>query len=189
MTTSTPHGAPELPFSPLLYVDWADRSKTQTLYTADQMREYARAAIQQAAGAVPEMPKRLDFCSDVWRSYDYGASPRDGYMDGWNDCLDEITSLLAASPSPLGREAACGSQNAESEPQSVLTRTDDPQREAGSSDHLVPCAVGGVTQRKPVGVLCISHFRDNPGMANVEYQSMEDLPPGQHFLYLNPEGT
>lgn len=40
---------PPLPFSPLLVIDWVDKQKSQTLYTADQMREYALAAIASAA--------------------------------------------------------------------------------------------------------------------------------------------
>jgi hypothetical protein len=58
-TPSTPEGLPnlpELPFSPLLSVNWADRTKTRTLFTADQMQAYALAAIaaQQEKVCAPE---------------------------------------------------------------------------------------------------------------------------------------
>lgn len=39
---------------------------------------------------------------------------------------------------------------------------------------------------EPVGVLCISHHMGDPGMENIEYQPMQELPVGQHMLYVTP---
>jgi len=73
-----------------------------------------RAAIQQAAGAVPK-PRRVTIAD----ARDYlNTNDKAFWVTGWNECVEE---MLAASPSPLGREA-------------------------GSSDHLAACDGGGVTQ-------------------------------------------
>jgi ssDNA-binding Zn-finger/Zn-ribbon topoisomerase 1 len=36
------------------------------------------------------------------------------------------------------------------------------------------------------GTLHISHFRENPAMANVDFQLIADLPPGSYNLYTHP---
>lgn len=120
-TTPTPHGAPELPPLP---------KPGYGYFSGAQMREYAHAAIQQAAGAVPEGLKLVPVepTSDMLfagaRSIIDGQDERHG--SSWADEAElAYKAMLAASPSPLARES-------------------------GSSDHLVPCAGGGVTQWQPI---------------------------------------
>lgn len=137
MTTPTPHGAPELPVVAYGYENTRPTEKSALMTVAlsnadDQYPELAvplvklsdaRAAIQQAAGAVPEGWKLVpvDLTEDMIAAWfrapmpnfgDRGGSRRDMWSQSYR-------AMLAASPSPLGREA-------------------------GSSDNFVPCAGGGV---------------------------------------------
>lgn len=125
MTTPTPHGAPELPELPEhiahmhsggdFCLDRVVRAEGWPInvYTAAQMREYARAAIQQAAGAVPAgVLAAAKAANKHWNEF--------GPLFCFDECMDTLDRALAASPSPLGREAG----------------------KEGSSDHLVPCAGG-----------------------------------------------
>lgn len=46
--------------------------------------------------------------------------------------------------------------------------------------------------KEAVGTLCISHFMNDPGMENMEFQPSKNLAPGQYQLFLSPtipEGT
>ena len=100
----------------------------------------SESAIQQAAGAVPEgVADLLRSCrgsvkADLMRYEQMILSrPSPEYVAAYEQECDRLQALLdsidalAASPSPLGREAAYVSQNAESEPQTILTFITDPQ--------------------------------------------------------------
>lgn len=90
-----------------------------------------RAAIEQAAGAVPEGWMRDEkqvrelmshLVNTGWAQTEDGAECVDQGSAMAAEVIERVLlPMLAASPSPLGREA-------------------------GSSDHSVPCAGGGVTQ-------------------------------------------
>ncbi len=105
MTTNTDGAIPELPTLPVRYSYELEPNEDDLtpddeidVFTADQMRDYARTAIQQAAGAVPEM---------VSVGYQYMfSSPFGGYV--WRDSPDEWNGvraqrsreIFAASPAP-----------------------------------------------------------------------------------------
>lgn len=84
------------------------------LYTADQMREYARAAIQQAAGAVPEGCRIVPMEPSkamLDRAVAFALNVSLGGSYGWTDYMRDLYArMLSAVPS-----------------------------KAGSSDHSVPC--------------------------------------------------
>lgn len=86
MTTPTPHGAMPEPLHPA--------SAIGNGFTADQMREYARAAIQQAAGAVPEgwrlVPVERASISDAPKILN--ANDKAFWVIGWNECVAAIAA-------------------------------------------------------------------------------------------------
>lgn len=123
MTTNTDVAMPELPVVAWLYQCWTtahvlnhqndhyfsvDDGETKVKGEPLVRLSDARAAIQQAAGAVPK-PRRVTIAD----ARDYlNTNDKAFWVTGWNECVEE---LLAG-------------------------------REAGISDHSVPCAGGGVTQ-------------------------------------------
>lgn len=127
MTTPTPHGAPELDAQAFDVTSaWLRHSKTAA--TGGQLAAMcsfakfileSRAAIQQAAGAVPEGLVPCPTCNQTGI-----VTELDGSFFRQTHCPSCNGHGKCASPSPLGREAG----------------------KEGSSDHLVPCAGGGVTQ-------------------------------------------
>lgn len=91
--TLTDHGAmPELPEAEFPHNIGTPR------YTADQMREYARAAIQQAAGAVPKMPTVPDNMQD-WAGMDGTTAWHliERHADNWADIGKMMGEWLAAN--------------------------------------------------------------------------------------------
>ena len=118
MTTNTDGAMPELPEAEFPHNIGTPR------YTADQMREYARAAIQQAAGAVPE-----------------------GLAELVQSCRGSVKSDLSGFEQLLLRKHSPAVEEEVTRLQAILDSIDAlAGREAGSSDHLAPCAGGGVTQ-------------------------------------------
>ena len=192
MTTNTDGAMPELPDMPsnighvMRRIRACESEVPAQLVLEHALREYARAAIEQAAGAVPEGRSDKDFAIE---HAEYMAKAAECFMDAVNaedvavDALayadeatnperlgenfdqaqayrGEMTVALrgdiyefrkrrdrVASPAPP-KQQTCVSQNAKSEPQTILTRTDDPQKP--DSVHLGGGEVGGVPQWQPI---------------------------------------
>lgn len=167
MTTNTDGAMPELPepdgYAAIsgggtIIVPPRDFAKHNgyAIFTADQMREYARAAIQQAAGAVPEGCRIVPMEPSeamLDRAVAFALNVSLGGSYGWTDYMRDLYArMLSAVPSKAGSSVHLGGGEGGWVPQwqpiegcveaMAATRYHVDKTESGFWPYVVRCGTG-----------------------------------------------